>query len=348
MGNIESNPAEASKLALDEAREQSYYTYSMIQRKWVVSPAPSQHPSPPLEPPSKPKPKSTDTDTDAPLSSTLTILTWNIDFMRPLATARMASALNHLRNLIAKCPRHIIICLQEITAEDLTLMTSARWIRSQFHLTDTTPTNWLSTYGTVTLIDRRLTPRRVFRVPYANSHMGRDALFVDVICPHAPMRILRVGNTHLESLRAEPPRRPAQVATAAGFMRENEGGALIHAAFLAGDMNAIEGFDRLLHAEQGLGDAYLARGGEEEREEGFTWGQMVPKGVRLRYGCTRMDKVWFTEVEGNVKVRGLERFGWDVEVEGDEDRRKLMRAAGIEMGWVTDHLGVRADFELSS
>ena len=50
---------------------------------------------------------------------------------------------------------------------------------------------------------------------------------------------------------------------------------------LAGDLNAIEPFDRTLHLDNGLKDAYLELGGKEDSEDGYTWGQQAPKALIL-------------------------------------------------------------------
>lgn len=114
---------------------------------------------------------------------------------------------------------------------------------------------------------------------------------------------------------------------------------------MAGDLNAIQEFDRTLPAENGLKDAYLDTGGVEGAEEGMTWGQMARRAERERFGLSRMDKVLFCG-EG-LRCVGFGRFGMDVVVEGEAVGRQLMEMAGLERPWVTDHLGVKADFEVT-
>lgn len=101
---------------------------------------------------------------------------------------------------------------------------------------------------------------------------------------------------------------------------------------MAGDFNAIEGFDVGLGESNGLRDAYLEAGGEEEAEEGWTWGMQSP---HTRFPCRRMDKVLFCGK--GVEVRGLERFGAGVQVEVEGT------GPGQETQFVTDHLGLMAD-----
>lgn len=166
--------------------------------------------------------------------------------------------------------------------------------------------------------------------------MERDALFVDVVMKDK--NVLRLCNTHLESLALTPAVRPIQVNVAAKFMHEPG----ISASILAGDFNAIQPFDRTLHTDNNLKDAYLELGGEEDVDTGYTWGQQAQTNLRQMFGCSRMDKVFFC---GGIEVLNLERFGIDVEVASDEDKAALMKE-GLEKGWVTDHLGVKAEFKM--
>lgn len=185
------------------------------------------------------------------------------------------------------------------------------------------------------LVPKSMPINHVFRVHYENTSMQRDALFVDVALPQG--KTLRLCSTHLESLTARPPKRPSQLATAARYLHR------AHAGVLAGDLNAIEPFDRTLHADNGLKDAYLETGGREGAEAGMTWGQMAGAPQRDRFGLSRMDKILFC---GGVAVAEFKTFGLDVEVESEADRVELTSSAqwGLEKGWVTDHLGVQGDF----
>lgn len=186
------------------------------------------------------------------------------------------------------------------------------------------------------LIPHTLPIKAVFRLHYLHTAMDRDALCVDVALPRG--RTLRLCTSHLESLRANPPRRPAQLAVAAKLLHA------AHAGVLGGDLNAIEPFDAALPAQHGLKDAYLESGGVEGAEEGMTWGQMAGKRERDRFGLCRMDKILFC---GGVKLEGFGRFGMDVLMEGtEEEKKELMEHFEMEKPWVTDHLGVRAEFRV--
>ncbi|KAK3387641.1 Endonuclease/exonuclease/phosphatase [Podospora didyma] len=269
----------------------------------------------------------------------LSILSWNIDFMRNLQEARMKAALNHVRELVKRNePLPCVVMFNEMVEGDLKLIMTQDWIQKGYRITDISNLYWDSPrYGTTMLVHKSIPVKSIFRVHYANTSMGRDVLFADIELPHE--NVLRIGSTHLESLIAGPPKRPSQLATAASYMHK------VHAGIIGGDMNAIEPFDKTLHLDNKLKDAYLETGGKECSDAGMTWGQMASRWSRERYGLTRMDKLMFC---GCLEVESFETFGMDVEVEDEGDRKKLIEdtSADIEKAWVTDHLGVKAVFNL--
>lgn len=261
--------------------------------------------------------------------------------MLPHADARMNAALAHLASIIRPTrPSALsVMFLQEMLHSDLTILCAHPGIRGHFCMTDITPEHWESGhYGTVVMIDKRLPVTEVFRVHYADTKMERDALFVDV-CHPASSKPIRFCNTHLESLIATPPVRPLQMITAAKYMHDEK----VAGSILAGDLNAIQPFDKTLHSDNWLKDAYLELGGSEEDVGGHTWGQQAATNLRDQFGTSRMDKVFFC---GGLEVKKLEHFGVDVVVEADDSAGNDLMKLGLEKPWVTDHLGVRADFEL--
>lgn len=261
----------------------------------------------------------------------LSIVSWNIDFMRSYPKERMSSALEYLRRLV-EGNASAVIMLNEMLTSDLALIQKQAWIQSNYDMTDISDDFWESGYyGTCMLIPRSLDVLEVFRVHYTNTDMERDALFVDI---RIQGKILRLCCTHLESLISDPPKRPLQLCEAAKFMNE----AHLHAAILAGDLNAIQSFDKSLHLQNGLKDAYLEYGGGEDDERGMTWGQMAPTHEREKFGLTRMDKILFG---GHIHLQHFTTFGHDAVVDNLTD---LMHEDGLELPWVTDHLGVRGDF----
>ncbi|VUC24338.1 unnamed protein product [Clonostachys rosea] len=296
--------------------QQPFHVFSETHQTWHA-----------VKPTSKPP-----TTSDADMSS-FTVLSWNIDFMRILPNERMRAALDHLRqhvlndNVASESNSdnaHKIVMLNEMTDSDLQIIKSQDWIQQKFHLTDISSENW----------DMAITD--VFRIHYTNTDMSRDALFVEV-CLRG--KNVRLCTTHLESLVAMPPLRPHQLAEAAEHLHNADAG------ILGGDLNAIEGFDRNLHTLNNLKDAYLETGQKEGAEEGMTWGQMAATKSRKRHGLTRMDKILYC---GDIRLQGFETFGMDVQVADEGDKQLLIEEEGLEKGWVTDHLGVKAGFLLVS
>ncbi|KIX01754.1 uncharacterized protein Z518_09481 [Rhinocladiella mackenziei CBS 650.93] len=274
----------------------------------------------------------------SPIVPRFLILSWNIDFMFPYTEERMIAALKHLESHVNASSVPAIIMLQEMLESDLTLIKGQPWVRTNYNLTDIDAKYWESGhYGTCTLIPKALPITSVFRVHYEQTAMERDGLFVDLDFGNS--QIVRICNTHLESLVADPPIRPHQLATSATHMHDPE----VSGSVLGGDLNAIQPFDKTLHSDNNLHDAYLTLGGKEDSDDGYTWGQMAPVKLRKMFGCSRMDKLFFC---GHLKCEKFERFGLGVQVEDEHVREDLIKEEGLEAGFVTDHLGVRAEFSV--
>lgn len=168
--------------------------------------------------------------------------------------------------------------------------------------------------------------------------MGRDGLYVDI---RDKLTVIRLWNTHLESLVAHPRLRPGQVELASQYLH----GRFMDAGMIAGDFNAIEEFDRTLHVEHGLKDAYLENGGVDDHEGGYTLGMQCGESGR-RYGFSRMDKILFC---GKIPVKSLERFGAGISINIGEEEEAVEIEGGDRDGttqFVTDHLGLMADMYL--
>ncbi|RYP04550.1 hypothetical protein DL764_004358 [Monosporascus ibericus] len=320
----------------DEPCAQPYYSWNADKEEWQL-----------IEPST---PQSGD-QTHSTGIATLALYSWNIDFMLPFPETRMDAALAHLEELttqlLSTTTTAVVINLQECAPSDLIVISQKQWIRDSFYITDIDAFAWASgVYGTTTLVDRRLGISSCFRVHYSKTRMERDALFVDVVMPASSGqgKKLRLCNTHLESLALEPPLRPSQMRLVATHMHADG----VSGAIAAGDFNAIQPFDRSLHSDNGLKDAYLELGGQEDRDEGYTWGQQALPELRKQFGCSRMDKVYFRG--GALKLLSFERFGADVEIHGDakEQRDQLLLLYGFEKPWVTDHLGVKAVFNITN
>ncbi|RMY90511.1 hypothetical protein D0862_09946 [Hortaea werneckii] len=148
-------------------------------------------------------------------------------------------------------------------------------------------------------------------------------------------KLIRLCNTHLESLALDPPLRPLQVQLCAQYMHEGT----VDGAMLAGDLNAIQDFDRRLHSDNDLKDAYLELGGiEDDAEAGHTWGQQAATAQRQQFGTSRMDKIFYC---GDVMCTAFERFGAGIEMQHEGEREEIL-SLGFDRPWITDHLGVRS------
>jgi tyrosyl-DNA phosphodiesterase 2 len=322
--------------AFYEPRQQSYYCVSSDD-DWVAAGSGESPPKDESQPPVHP--------------TKIRLISWNIDVLVPFAEERMSAALDHLYDVVSSTEPEsaIIIFFQEMGVSDMEQIRDSAWVKQRFNLTDIDSRNWLSPhYGTTTLLDRRLYIDSVFRVPWY-SKFDRDGLFVDIVLhnqahPDGPQKTMRLCNTHLESLVADPPVRPIQMTAAKQYLHHDS----VSSAILAGDLNAIQPFDRTLHEDNNLNDAYLLIGGEgagpgeEDSDNGYTWGYQVPQAMRDRFGCSRMDKIFFTGPLNPIK---FQRIGMGVKAA--EEHRQMMTEAG-ELDWVSDHYGVMCDFVLTA
>jgi tyrosyl-DNA phosphodiesterase 2 len=314
----------------DKPVSQPYFVYDTSTQKWG-----------PVAAPSNTRAGTGSGSAETPDAQIINFLSWNIDFMRPHPIPRMRAALVHLQTITAASPHPSVIFLNEMLESDLTLIQETPWVREGHYLTDLDATYWESGhYGTAILVPKTLGVAAVFRVHYAATRMARDALFVDMQLDATTK--LRLCTTHLESLIANPPLRPTQIAVAARYLVD--GKAELAGGIVGGDFNAIQPFDAQLHADNGLRDAYLETGGEEGGEAGFTWGQMVATAQREMFGCSRMDKLFFGG--DRVEVLDFQRFGLDVVVGDHEIERVLREDEGLDAGWVTDHAGVWGTFRV--
>ncbi len=261
-------------------------------------------------------------DYDNSLPTSLSIITWNIDFATPEAARRLTAALDYLR--YHAFPEHnggkpppCLILLQEININAFNTLLAHPWVREWFEVVPASPeAGWPrgATYGTITLVRAPLA--NSVCVHYEDSYMGRNALVTDIMvggaAEHDAPRILRVINTHLESLPMGTPMRIMQMGVIAGLLRE----AGILGGIACGDMNAIAPSDATLPEQNGLSDAW-----EYGEEDGTTWGYQPV----TRFPPGRLDKILYTESDGFLV----------------EDVRRI--AVGLKMAdgeWVSDHYGL--------
>ena len=264
------------------------------------------------------------------LPTSLSLVTWNVDFAAPHSKPRLQSALDYLQfhafpQFKGGQPPPCLILLQEIKADAFDTLLAHPWVRAWFMVVPgSAQDGWpgLARYGTVTLVARNAMLAGSICAHFKESQMGRNALVTDVLLggaePHA--RVVRVINTHLESLSEGTPRRVVQMRVIAGLLKD----ASVSDGIVCGDMNPIAPSDETLAEENGLLDAWEYR--QNRDEDGVTWGYQP----RRRFPPRRMDKILHTPSKG-VKITNV---------------RKL--AVGLEMpsvGWVSDHYGLACEVE---
>jgi tyrosyl-DNA phosphodiesterase 2 len=269
------------------------------------------------------------------LPTSLILITWNVDFAQNNASPRLTAALDHLQfhafpEYNGGQPPPSIILLQEIRYDAFDALLAHPWVRAWFMIVPGSPeAGWPqgARYGTATLVARCAPLAGSACVPFEESHMCRNALVTDVLVggaePHA--RVLRVVNTHLESLPEGTQRRVVQMGVVGRLLKE----AGIVGGIVGGDMNAIAPSDEALAEENGLADAWErtrsgrgdGEGDGEGEEDGTTWGYQP----RSRFPPGRLDKILYTEGDG-FEVRDVRRL-----------------AVGLRMpggAWVSDHYGL--------
>jgi tyrosyl-DNA phosphodiesterase 2 len=290
----------------------------------------------------------------------LHLISWNIDFQVPGPIERMSAALYHLEELLSGHDKingpPTVIFFQEMVASDLELIQQTPWVQKRFYITDLSGSNWQDSYGTLTLVDRRLALQRVFRVPYALSRMQRDGLFIDINMHNS---VIRLCNTHLESLASGNAVRPVQLKVASEFMHGTTRGSatrpggeqtllpIPHAAILAGDLNAFAPQDAITPTECGLQDAFSVLGGQDGTDDSFTWGKQNPGWMANKFPCGRLDKVLFC---GGAEILRLTKFGeglkTTVDTQTSDDDYVDLGSGRFAEVWVTDHFGLSADFRI--
>lgn len=246
-----------------------------------------------------------------------------------------------------------MILLQEIMGSSLDTLLTSPWVKANFQISHTQPEQY-QTYFTITLVSGGVGAVSVFRTPLVKTCMGRDGLFVDIPIshPHTADRnvknVLRICNTHLESLQSGNNVRPFQLSQIASLLRTPSPDTEIVAGLVGGDMNAISLNDEALHRlpdiclqdvyetakedDASLGDVNDERG----EREGYTWGYQPI----CQYPPGRLDKIMFTGILRPLTVGRspcVTRLGVGLKAKAQDTE------PGVEV-WVTDHFGIAATF----
>jgi tyrosyl-DNA phosphodiesterase 2 len=165
--------------------------------------------------------------------STIELVSWNVSFDAPLVATRMAAMLRHLEKVVFKCrggeaPEPCVVLLQEVNAlVGLETILKDEWVREHFFVTpaDTSkwPTDPPARYGNVTLVEKSIPVVDAHILEFGLSAMQRTGVMVDIRLaapkPNEYDVILRIINTHLESLPSGDDARPEQLKLLSKFLK---------------------------------------------------------------------------------------------------------------------------------
>lgn len=286
------------------------------------------------------------------------IITWNIDFMEPFQPERVTAALAYLEEFLQDKSEPTTILLQEIMGSSLDTLLASPWVRTKFQISHPQSEDHLA-YFTITLVPRNIEAVSVFRAPLVMTSMGRDGLFVDLPVSRSPTTsrntkgILRICNTHLESLQSGNNIRPLQLSQIASLLQPPPLPDLeIIAGLVGGDMNAISPNDEDLHRRPriNLEDAYeiAQKNGVSFNDglggkEGHTWGYQPT----CQYPPGRLDKIMFTGMLRPAAVGGrpcVTRLGAGLRAKVQAGSSWRRPDGGEIEVWVTDHFGIATTF----
>ena len=255
---------------------------------------------------------------------TLRVVSWNIDFFTPDPAGRMAHILEYLQErVLTDCPKPSCILLQELTDESFEALLESEWVQEHFVVTPPNTKRWRASYGLATLVSRHARVRNAQMLQFHRTTMGRGAIFVDIemFVPGSmgETRIVRIANTHLESLPEGERSRPAQLRAIADLLRDK---AVTGGGIVGGDMNMIRPVDQDIHVRAGLVD-----GCANPTLADYTWGWQPP----TRFPPGRLDRIFFCG--DNILWNPIQVIGRGVKTRDTEQ-------------WVSDHFGLATTVEL--
>lgn len=259
-----------------------------------------------------------------PLPDSLRVVTWNIWFGEHGSLRRWQALL-----LQALCREPDVLCLQEVTAPALELLSSCAWILHHYSISCSQLRQW---YDMVVLVRQELQPTwSTIALP---SHMGRSCLVTDLCVAGARVRVATV---HLESERDHSETRARQLQALLPQLCDVDAVPELRGLVLCGDFNLSEeeaASERLLLAH-GLCDLWPRLHGEERG-----WTKDPERNCMLRDVGTqhhkRCDRVFLSIPN-------------DVGDMSDDDSLWLRRPAAIELLgtapvldnlWPSDHFGL--------
>ncbi|KAJ7601772.1 Endonuclease/exonuclease/phosphatase [Mycena polygramma] len=263
--------------------------------------------------------------------TTIEFVSWNVSYDGPLIAVRMEALLRHLEKVVFKCrggeaPEPCVVLLQEVQAmHGLATILKDEWVREHFFVTPADINKWPedAMYGNVTLVEKSIPVADAQILEFGLSDMQRTGVMVDIRLgapePHDYDVILRIVNTHLESLPVGNNVRPEQLKLLSKFIKAPG----VRGGIIAGDMNPIGPKDAATPAALGLRDAWR-KGDSDER--GFTWGTQPP----TEFPAARFDRIFYLPRKG-YRVDEPQRIGVGLKIPSDRVPGGL---------WVSDHCGL--------
>ncbi|KAH9850351.1 Endonuclease/exonuclease/phosphatase [Lenzites betulinus] len=255
------------------------------------------------------------------------LVTWNVDFMAPRSDVRFLCILSYLQNsTLSSPPEPACILLQELDAKSFDALLASDWVRKHFAVVPDSTKEWRgSHYGNATLVSRSIPVRDVKKMDFRNSQMGRSAIFVDIPVRLSPdsdeLRVVRVANTHLESLPQGSSQRTEQLKAIAELLRVDG----VDGGVVGGDMNMIgDTKDQSIHIDAGLQDACLFPDDPASHTWGFQPVSRWPRG--------RMDRVFF--VGEGLLVDSVQVIGKGLRIKNGQ--------------WASDHCGLSTTISFSA
>ncbi|KAJ6576442.1 Endonuclease/exonuclease/phosphatase [Mycena vulgaris] len=264
--------------------------------------------------------------------STIEFVSWNVSYDTPMVAQRMESVLRHLEKVVFKCrrkeaPKPCVVLLQEVQSlQGLEVLLKDEWVREHFFVTPADTSKWpdRAPYGNVTLVEKSIPVVDANILEFGLSAMQRTGVIVDIQLAAPKPReydvVLRVINTHLESLPVGNDVRPAQLQLLSKFLK----GPGVRGGIISGDMNPIGPKDAELPTSLGLRDAWR-KGDKDER--GFTWGEQP----RREYPAARFDKILYLPRKG-YRVDEPQRIGVGLKTFSERLPEGSM--------WTSDHCGL--------
>ncbi|KAJ6531804.1 Endonuclease/exonuclease/phosphatase [Mycena capillaripes] len=268
-----------------------------------------------------------DNDEDELPPTTIELVSWNVSFDTPMVASRMEGVLRHLEKVVFKCrngraPEPCVVLLQEVQAPlGLNVILNDAWVREHFFVTPADSNKWPedTNYGNVTLVEKSIPVQDAHILEFGLSNMQRTGVIVDIRLaapdPHEYDVILRIINTHLESLPVGNSIRPQQLKLLSKFLK----GPGVRGGIIGGDMNPIGPADAGTPASLGLKDAW-------RKGDGITWGEQP----RTEFAPGRFDKILYVPRKG-YRVDEPQRIGVGVKVANERVPGGL---------WLSDHYGL--------